>query len=75
MIPLKSPEIVSWKKKSDLLVSKNVLQIGEARVSKFEFMHTLSESKSIFEIEQKAVVACFVKMLLFIGTPGTLSTV
>ena len=42
-------------------ISNNILQIGEAKVSKFKFMHTLSESKSIFAIEQKARVSCFVK--------------
>ena len=32
-------------------------------------MHTLSESKSIFAIEQKAIVSCFVKKCcVFIGT-------
>ena len=54
-----TPKIGSWKKaflSLDLRISKNVLQIGEARVSQFEFMHTLSESKSIFEIEQNAIV-------------------
>ena len=30
-------------------------------MSKFKFMHTLSESISIFAIEQKAIVSCFVK--------------
>ena len=50
----------------DLSISKNVLQIGEARVSRFEFIHTLSESKSIFEIEQNAIVSCFVKNVAFL---------
>ena len=70
LIPLKSPKIGSWQKtflSLDLRISKNVLQIGEARVSKFEFMHALSESKSIFEIEQNAIVSCFVKN---VGTLG-----
>ena len=69
LIPLKSPKIGSWTKaflSSDLRVSKNILQIGESRVSKFEFMHILSESKSIFEIEQKAIVSCFVKNVAFL---------
>ena len=41
-------------------------------MSKFKFMHTLSESKSIFAIEQKAIVSCFVKdVALSLGwTPG-----
>ena len=53
-----TPKIASWKKtflSLDLHMSKNVLQI-EARVSKFDFMQTLTESKSIFEIGQKAIV-------------------
>ena len=29
-------------------------------------MHTLSESKSIFAIEQKATVSCFVKTVAFL---------
>ena len=66
MIPLKLPKIgVSWKRKTflslELRISNNILQIGEAKVSKFKFMHTLSESTSIFAIEQKAIVSCFVK--------------
>ena len=44
--------------------------MGKARESKFEFMHALSESKSIFEIEQKAIVSCFVKNAAFsLGHP------
>ena len=35
-------------------------------MSKFEFMHTSSESKSIFEIEQKAIISCFVKHVAFL---------
>ena len=74
MIPLKSPKIGSWKKTSlslDLRMSKKVLHIGETKVSNFKFMHTLSESKSIFAIEQKVIVSCFVKNVacVFIGTP------
>ena len=39
-------------------------------MSKFKFMHTLSESKSIFAIEQKAIVSCFVKdVALLLGHP------
>ena len=63
------PKIGSWKKtflSLDLRFSKNILEIGEARASKFVFMHTLSESKSIFEIEQKAVVSCFVENVAFL---------
>ena len=64
MIPLKLPKICSSKKtflSLDLRISNNILQIGEAKVSKFKFMHTLSESKSIFAIEEKAIVSFFVK--------------
>ena len=43
-----------------------ILQIGKAKVSKFTFMHTLSESKSIFAIEQMAIVSCFVKNVAFL---------
>ena len=31
---------------------------------KFKFMHTLSESKSVFATEQKGIVSCFVKKML-----------
>ena len=59
LIPLKLPKIGSCKTKTflslDLRISKYTLQIEDARVSTFYFMHTLSESKSIFEIEQKTV--------------------
>ena len=55
----------------DLRVSKNILQIGEPKVSKSKFMHTLFESKSIFAIEQKAIICQ--KCCVFIGTPGILS--
>ena len=67
MIP-KIPKIGSWKKylSLDLRISKNILQIGEARVSKFEFMHILSESKGIFEIELKTIVSCFVQNVSFL---------
>ena len=67
-MPLKLPKIGCWKKtflSLDLRISNNILQIGEAKVSKFKFMHTFSESKGIFAIEQKAIVSCFVKMLRF----------
>ena len=47
-------------------ISKKVLHIGEAKVSKFKFMHTLSESKSIFSIKQKATVSCFIKNVAFL---------
>ena len=47
-------------------LSKNILQIGEAKVSKFKFMHTLSESKSIFVTEQKAIVSCFLEYVAFL---------
>ena len=50
----------------DSRVSKNILQFREAKVSKFMFMHTLSESKSIFAVEQKAIVLCFVKDVAFL---------
>ena len=35
-------------------------------MSKFKSMHTLSESKSIFSVEQKALVSCFVKNVAFL---------
>ena len=35
-------------------------------VLKSKFMHTLSESKSIFAIEQKAITLCFVKNVAFL---------
>ena len=39
-------------------------------MSKFKFMHTLSESKGIFAIEQKVNVSCFVKNVgLLLGCP------
>ena len=33
---------------------------------KFEFMHTVSESNSIFENQQKAIVLCLVKNVAFL---------
>ena len=68
-IPLQSSEINSWKKaflSLDLCIAKNILQTGEAKVSEFKLMHTLSESKSIFAIEQKVVATCFVKNVTFL---------
>ena len=68
-IPQKSLKIGSWKRtflSLDLRIPKNILQIGEAKVSKFKFLHTLFESKSIFAIEQKANVSCFVKNVAFL---------
>ena len=49
-----------------LRISKNILQIGESKVSKSKLIHTLFESKSIFAIEQKAIVSCFVKNVAFL---------
>ena len=69
LIPLRSTKISSWKKTflfSGSRISKNILQIEKAKVSKFKFMHTLSQSKSIFAIEQKAVVLCFIKYFGFL---------
>ena len=34
-------------------------------MSKSKFIHTVSESKNIFALEQKAIVVSFVKMLRF----------
>ena len=34
-------------------------------MSKSKFMHTLLESESIFAIEQKAIVPCFVQNIAF----------
>ena len=62
-------KIGSWKKMFLCLylrISKSILQIGEAKVSEFKFMHTLSESKSIFAIEQTAIVSCFAKHVAFL---------
>ena len=57
----------------NLHISKNILQIGEPKLSKSKFMHTLLESKSIFAIEQKAIVSCFVKNFAFLlGHPVVL---
>ena len=39
--------------------------------TKKKFMHTISQSKSIFAIEQKAIVSCFVKdVALLLGHPN-----
>ena len=39
-------------------------------MSKFKSMHSLSELKSIFAIEQKVIVSCFVKdVALLLGHP------
>ena len=35
-------------------------------MSKSKFIHTLFEAKSIFAIEQKAIVSCFVKNVAFL---------
>ena len=64
-----TPKIGSWKKtflSLDLRISKNILQIGEAKILKFKFMNTLYESKSIFAIEQKTIVSSFVKNVAFL---------
>ena len=50
----------------DLHIWNNISQIREAKVSKFNFLHTLSESKSIFAIELNATVSCFVKNVAFL---------
>ena len=50
----------------NLHVSKNTLRIGEPRVSKSKFMHTLLESKSVLSVEQKAIVSCFVNNVAFL---------
>ena len=50
----------------NLHISKNILRIGEPKVSKSKFMLTLLESKSIFSIEQKAIVSCFVNNVAFL---------
>ena len=73
LILLKSPNNRLLKKtflSLDLLISKNILLIGEAKVSKSKLMHTVSQSKSIFAIEKKAIVSCYVKSVLFLlGRP------
>ena len=56
LIPPKSPKIGSWEKtflSLDLRVSKNILQIGQTRVSKFKFMHILSQSKGILQLNKR----------------------
>ena len=56
LIPLKLLKIGSWKKtflSLDLRILINISQIGEAKVSKFKFMHTLSESKSILQLNKR----------------------
>ena len=40
--------------------------MGDAKVSKPKFIHTLSESKNIFALEQKAIVFSFVKYVSFL---------
>ena len=35
-------------------------------MSEFKYMHTLSESKSIFAIKQQGVATCFVKNVAFL---------
>ena len=35
-------------------------------MSKFKFMHALSESKSIFATQQKAIVSCFAENVAFL---------
>ena len=50
----------------NLCISKNILQIGEPKVSKSKYMHTLLETKGIFAIEQKAIVSHFLKYVVFL---------
>ena len=60
----------------DLCIPKNISQIGEAKVSKFKFLYTLSESKSIFAREQKANASCFLKHVAFLlGHPASFSKI
>ena len=69
MILLKLPKIGSLKKSISVLsftYLEEYFKDREAKVSKFKFMHALSESKSLFAIEQKAVVSCFVKNVAFL---------
>ena len=40
--------------------------MGDAKVSKPTFIHTLSESKNILALEQKAIVLSFVKYVAFL---------
>ena len=68
-VKIDTPKIGSLRKtflSLDSRILKNISQIGEAKVSKFKFMHTLSESKSLFAIEQKAIVSCFVNNVAFL---------
>ena len=67
-IPLKLPKIRSRKKTFlflDLRISKNVLQVGKAKVSKFEVDAYPFRTESIFATEQKTIVLCFVKHVAF----------
>ena len=50
----------------DLRTSKNILRIGEAKVSKSKFMHTFAEPKSISAIDKKIIDLCLVKNVEFL---------
>ena len=65
LIPLKSALGKTFLS-LDLRISKNILHIGEGKLSKFKSLHTLSESKGSFANKQKAIVACFVKNVAFL---------
>ena len=49
-----------------LSISKNILLIREAKVSKSKLMHSLSQSKIIFSFEQNAIVSCYSKSIAFL---------
>ena len=43
----------------------NIRLIGDASMSKSKFIHTLSESKNTFALEQKTIILSFVKNVAF----------
>ena len=49
----------------DLRISKNILQVGKAKVSKFGVDAYPFRTESIFATEQKTIVLCFLKHVSF----------
>ena len=69
MIPLKFPEIGSCRSIyffRFMYLKEYILHIGEAKVSKSEFIDTLSESKSIFAIQKRPLFHPLSKMFHFL---------
>ena len=71
LIPLKSPKTDLWKKHIfKFAYLEEYFTDRRTQGVNSKFMHILLVSKSIFAIEQKAIVSCFVKnAALLLGHP------